>query len=205
MQRFPFFNDLSTKTQDILLKNAMPATMPKDMELFSQGYQCENILFLTDGYVRVFRRHESGHEITMYFLENFEQCNVNLNSVFTNTPAIGTAITQSEISGYMLPPNIVKDMYVKEVVYQEYIFNLFAKRLESMATLIEEVRFETLDDRLIKWIKLNSINGEIKITHEELANHLGSTREVVSRLLKTLEKNGDIELGRGMIKVNIQW
>jgi CRP/FNR family transcriptional regulator len=191
--------------QDIILKNALYTTIPKGMELFSQGYICKNILFLTKGYVKVFRRHISGQEITLYFLEEFEQCNVNLNSVLTNTPAIGTAITQSEVEGFMIPPNIVRDMYIQEEAYQNYVFNLYAKRLETLASLIEEIRFETLDDRVIKWLKENAINKIVKITHEELASHLGTSREVISRLLKSIEKHGDLELKRGEIIIKKEY
>jgi len=89
MQDFPFFEELSNEAQTLLLSHAKEVKMPKGMELFAQGDQCKDILFLVEGSVRVYRLHESGQEITLYFLENGEQCNVNLNSAFTDTPAIG--------------------------------------------------------------------------------------------------------------------
>jgi CRP/FNR family transcriptional regulator len=202
MLRFSFFEKLTYPNRELLLKHAMEASMPKGMELFHQGDVCDNILFLTEGYVRVYRSHISGQEITLYFLEQFEQCNVNLNSAFTQTPAVGTAVTQSEIRGYMIPPNIVQEVYVNDPAYQQYIFELFAKRLETMALLVEDVRFENLDDRVIKWIKENGKNGILNITHEALANHLGSSREVISRLLKGMEKDGILTLKRGEITLN---
>ncbi len=200
MNEFPFFEELSNEAQTLLLAHAKEVKMPKGMELFAQGDQCKDILFLVEGSVRVYRLHESGQEITLYFLENGEQCNVNLNSAFTNTPAIGTAVCESEVEGYLLPADVVKTIYAAEAPYQQFVFSLFARRLEGMAGLIEDVRFKKLDHRLLDWLHEQEEN-EIKITHEKLASHLGTSREVISRLLKEFEHNGIVKLHRGRIEV----
>ncbi len=198
MYRFPFFDKLSQESKDLMLKYAMPATMPENMELFTQDEKCKDILFLTRGSVRVYRRHISGKEITLYFLKPLEQCNVNLNSALSNTPAIGTAVTLEEIEGLMIPADIIKEIYSKEEAYQQYIFDMFSLRLEDLAILIEDLRFEKIDIRLLRWIEEQN-DGIISITHEELASHLGTSREVISRLLKKFEQEDIIELSRGKI------
>ena len=200
MQLFPFFELLSNEAQTLLLSHAKEVNMPKGMELFAQGDQCKDILFLVEGSVRVYRLHESGQEITLYFLENGEQCNVNLNSAFTDTPAIGTAVCESDIEGYLLPAEVVKTIYAAEAPYQQFVFSLFARRLEGMAGLIEDVRFKKLDHRLLDWLHEQD-SQEINITHEKLASHLGTSREVISRLLKEFEHNGIVKLHRGRIEV----
>ena len=200
MQLFPFFESLSNEAQTLLLSHAKEVNMPKGMELFAQGDQCKDILFLVEGSVRVYRLHESGQEITLYFLENGEQCNVNLNSAFTDTPAIGTAVCESDIEGYLLPAEVVKTIYAAEAPYQQFVFSLFARRLEGMAGLIEDVRFKKLDHRLLDWLQ-DQESSEISITHEKLASHLGTSREVISRLLKEFEHNGIVKLHRGRIEV----
>ena len=200
MNRFPFYDLLSEESKSLITSNAMKVTMPPKMELFVQGDSCKDILFLTDGNVRVYRHHESGQEITLYFLAPFEQCNVNLNSAFTNTPAIGTAVSETEIKGYMLPASTVKHLYTLESSYQQYVFSLFAGRMEGMAELVEDLRFKKMDERLFNWLKhLNTTM--IKITHEKLASHLGTSREVISRLLKELEHQGVVNLTRGHIEL----
>lgn len=200
MQLFPFFDTLSNEAQTLLRNHATEVKIPKDTELFAQGDQCKEILFLVDGSVRVFRLHESGQEITLYFLENGEQCNVNLNSAFTNTPAIGTAVCESAIKGYLLPADVVKTIYAAEAPYQQYVFSLFARRMEGMAGLIEDVRFKKLDHRLLDWLHAQE-QAEVSITHEKLASHLGTSREVISRLLKEFEHNGIVVLHRGRIEL----
>lgn len=200
MHDFPFFKELSNEAQTLLTNHSKSVKMPKGMELFAQGDQCKDILFLVEGSVRVYRLHESGQEITLYFLENGEQCNVNLNSAFTGTPAIGTAVCESDIEGYLLPADVVKTIYAAEAPYQQYVFSLFARRLEGMAGLIEDVRFKKLDHRLLDWLHEQNSN-DISITHEKLASHLGTSREVISRLLKEFEHNDIVKLHRGHIEL----
>ena len=200
MQHISFFNQLSETGQQLIKENAKEVTVPKGMELFAQGDLCKDILYLLDGSVRVYRLHESGQEITLYFLEEGEQCNVNLNSAFTDTPAIGTAVSETEITGYMFPASIIKQLYIAEPMYQQYVFKLFGRRLEGMAGLVEDVRFKKLDHRLLDWLH-ESESNPIIVTHEKLASHLGTSREVISRLLKEFEHNGIVKLYRGKIEM----
>lgn len=200
MQNFPFYNNLSDAAKTLIKENAKAVEIPSGMELFFQGDSCKEILFLTEGSVRVYRLHESGQEITLYFLEAGEQCNVNLNAAFTDTPAVGTAISITPLKGYMIPAPLVKQLYTTEAAYQGYVFDLFALRLESMAGLVEDVRFKKLDHRLLEWLHEQNSNL-ITTTHEKVASHLGTSREVISRLLKEFEHNGILKLHRGKIEV----
>jgi CRP/FNR family transcriptional regulator len=94
----------------------------------------------------------------------------------------------------------VKTIYAAEAPYQQYVFSLFARRLEGIAGLIEDVRFKKLDRRLLDWLHAQE-NREITFTNEKLASHLGTSREVVSRLLKEFEHNGIVQLHRGWIEL----
>ena len=200
MQNFSFFSDLDKDSQTELLENAKPVTMPAGMTLFSQGDTCHDILFLTKGSVRVYRRHVSGAEITLYFLEPGEQCNVNITSSLSELPAVGTAVSESEIEGYMVPSAIVKKIFMNDVHYQQFVFGLYDLRLTALAEMVEDVRFKKLDHRLLDWLH-DQKDNPIKTTHEQIASHLGSSREVISRLLKEFEHKNLVELSRGSIKI----
>jgi len=200
MQSFSFFNDLDKDAQTELLYHAHQVTVPAGMTLFNQGDTCQDILFLTKGSVRVYRRHESGAEITLYFLEPGEQCNVNITSSLSEMPAIGTAVSESDIEGYMLPSSIIKKFFMNEAKYQQFVFSLYDLRLTALAEMVEDVRFKKLDERLLDWIKEQK-ESVLKITHEHIASHLGSSREVISRLLKEFEKQGLVKLSRGSIEI----
>lgn len=150
--------------------------------------------------MRVFRQHESGKEITLYYLQPFEQCNVNLSGGLSNILAIGSAITEDEVEGYFIDANIIKELFFKEESFRYYVLELFASRLDSMAKLIEDLRFKNIDERLLEWLEMQE-KKVITITHDNLASHLGTSREIISRILKGFESQGILKLSRGKIEL----
>ena len=195
MQELDFYDQLPRKYKKMLNKHAMKVSMPSGTTLFSQGDICESILFLTKGRVRVYRHHESGQTVTLYYLEAGEQCNVNFTAALTSAPAMGTAETETDIEGYDVPASYIAKMFLKDPIYQQYVLDLNVKRMEHMAGMIEEIRFTNLDERVFNWMK--SLESKtIMMTHEEIANHHGTSREVISRMLKKFEKEGLLTLSR---------
>jgi len=195
MQEFDFYKALPKKYKKMLDKHAMKVTMPAGKTLFEQGDICTSILFVTKGRVRVYRHHESGQSVTLYYLEPGEQCNVNFTAALTSAPAMGTAEAETEIQGYDVPATYIAKMFLKDPIYQQYVLDLNVKRMEHMAGMIEEIRFTHLDERVLNWMKGLELKV-ISMTHEEIANHHGSSREVISRMLKKFEKEGLVSLSR---------
>ena len=200
MHNYKFFNNLSETSQKLLLSNAKKTTIPKNTQLFYQGDKCQSILFLTKGTARVYRQHESGKEITLYYLQPFEQCNVNLSGALSNVLAIGSAITEDEVEGYYIDSDIIKELFFKEEAFREYVLELFASRLDSMANLVEDLRFKKIDERLLEWLETQNITT-ITVTHDSIASHLGTSREIISRILKVFEGQGIVKLSRGKIEL----
>lgn len=192
---FDFYEALPRKYKKMLSKFAMKIKMPAGEELYVQGDHCESILFLTKGRVRVYRHHESGQTVTLYYLEAGEQCNLNFTSALASAPAVGTAVTETEIEGFNVPVSYIAKMFLKEPLYQQYVLDINVKRMEHLALMIEEIRFTKLDERVLNWMK--ELDTEyISMTHEEIANHHGTSREVISRMLKKFEKEGIVSLAR---------
>lgn len=200
MERFDFFNKLSVLEQNDIKKSLKFMRIPEGSVLYEQGEICSSILFLTEGRVRVVRLHESGQSILLYYFEKGEQCNVNFTSQHTATPAIGTAIAETNIEGYEIPTAIISKLFIENKDFQEYVFSQYAKRLESMASLIEDVRFLSLDTRLLHFLQSQE-NRVCNFSHEELGDIIGTSREVVSRILKSFEKNNIIKLSRKKIEL----
>jgi len=200
MQRFVFFEQLKEENRQLLLEHAKEMRIPSGMEIFRQGDRCKEAFFLVEGSVRVSRAHESGRDMTLYYLKPYEQCNVNLNAILTDAFSIGTAVSETECIGISIPAHITKRLYVEETAYQDYVFSLFAFRLESLVSLVEDVRFKQLDARLKEWLK-SSDTKVLHATHDKIASHLGSSREVISRLLKEFEQEGLVKLSRAQIEI----
>lgn len=200
MQTFDFFGRLETKSQEELLASSRFMKISSGMQLYKQGDVCRDILFLTKGRVRVVRQHENGQSVLLYYFEQGEQCNVNFTSSYNSAPAVGTAIAETELEGYDIPAELIARLFVEDKEFQRYVFDQYVKRLDTMASLIEEIRFSSLDTRILNWLKAKE-EKIVDISHEELGDILGTSREVISRILKVFEKNGILKLSRRKIEI----
>ncbi len=195
---YSFFDDLNPEEKKKFFYHAKRVSFKKGNILFWQGDLCEGILYLEEGCVKVYIQNEDREEITLYTLNPGEQCVINTSSSISQTPAIGSAVTLSDIQGYILDSKIVKELMSESAIYQEYMFSLFTLKLTSLATLVEDLKFKPLKYRVLKFLKSKN-QKEIIVTHEEIAHNLGTSRVVISRVLKELEKSEMIILGRGVI------
>lgn len=199
LSQLPFFSHLSSDLQRFVMEHARFITLPADTILFYQGDVCKDILFLLDGNVRLYIQGDGIEEITLYTLKPGEQCVVNTASLVSQNVAIGTAVTQSEIRGYLLNHESIRSLMAQSPEYLSFMFSLFTVRLASLATLVEDIKFKRLDTRLIEWLMQQNTN-RIEMTHEQIATQLGTSRVVISRLLKDLEHKGKVRLERGSIE-----
>lgn len=200
MKEFDFFEKLSQEEQEYLLKNSKYIELPKDFTLFYQGDICNEILILKEGTVALMMYGSINELIPLYEIQKGEQCIINISSTLSNTTTIATAQTKTAIKGWLIPSNIVKELMIKSPTYQEYIFSLFSIKFSALTTLIEDIKFKKLDTRILEFLKIKN-QKIIPITHEELANDLGTSRVVISRVLKDLENKNLIKLHRKKIEL----
>jgi len=200
LQDFPFNASLEADARAFLEEHAKAITIPKNNILFYQGDICDNVLLLTKGEVRLYIQDEGVESIDLYTLKEGEQCIVNTASSISDTNAIATAQSITDIEGYILNKESLKKLSVLSPVYQSYIFSLYTIRMADLAMLINDIKFKKLDVRLLEWLQKQE-EKTLKITHEEIGTFLGSSRVVISRTLKELEKKGKVKLYRGSIEV----
>lgn len=200
LDQFGFFERLSDEDKTYLTNSLKPIEVPANSILFYQGDLCSDILLLSEGELKLSLYGDTEDAITLYRLCPGEQCIVNTSSVISTSPAIATAETLTPVRGWLLPKAHFKSLLIESETYRDYIFSLFTIKLSSLATVIEEIKFTRLEDRLIKYLKSRQ-SPRIEMTHEMLAAELGSSRVVISRLLKTLESQQKIKLHRGFIEI----
>lgn len=200
MDNFDFFNELTSDDRDYLLKNSKYIEVPKDTTLFYQGDICKDILLLKSGRVKLFIHGEIDETISLYEIEDGEQCIINTSSTLSQTQAIATAVTITDIEGWLIPQKISKELMVRSSFYQEFIFSLFSLKFNALTTLIEDIKFKRLDRRVLEYLKAKN-ESIITTTHEEIANDLNTSRVVISRILKDLENKKKLKLHRGKIEI----
>lgn len=200
MVQFEFYEKLSDEDKQFLKSNSKYIEIPENFTLFYQGDICKDILLLDEGTVKVFIHGELDEVLSLYEINSGEQCIINTSSTLSSTKAIATAQTMTPIKGWLIPNNISKELMIRSSSYQEYIFSLFSLKFSALTTLIEDIKFKRLDQRILNFLKSKNSNI-IEITHETLANELSTSRVVISRILKDLENKNFIKLHRKKIEL----
>ena len=161
-----------------------------------------SIPIIKSGTIRVLRTDEDGREILLYYIQAGESCIMSfLGALHQDTSKI-KAIAEEDTSILFVPIEKVIALIKEYPEWLNYIFKLYHKRFEELLEIVNEVAFKKMDERILNFIqKRVEITGAktINITHEALANELGTARVVVSRLLKQLEDEGHVKLGRNKI------
>lgn len=199
----PFLADSSIKEIDYIFKQAIYQKIVKNQIISVEGSYCNYFSFLLKGKIRVFKVGTSGREITLYRIEEGGSCILTASCILSNKsfPAIAVTEEKSEILSF--PSNLFKELVNKYPVWQQYVFTLVSERLDNVITIVEEIAFKQVDIRIAeKLFKMTDVkNFSIKLTHQELASDVGTSREVVSRILKDFEQRSIISLSRGVIKI----
>lgn len=202
LQEYHFFKALEPHAMQKVQEDAKKITAGVGTFLYYQGDVNEGILFLEKGSVKVFlHSDEIGKgEITLYYITPGEQCLVNTLSTISQTPATATAMVDESIEGWLIPAQTMQWLMTNSPAYREFKVAFCAQRLGQILQLVEELRFKRMDQRLLNWLFVQG-RETIHTTHEQIATILGTSREVISRILKNLEKEGVVLLGRGYIKL----
>jgi len=202
LDHYQFFQSLEPESLEKVRSEAKKVSLGVGTFLYYQGDVNQGILFLTKGCVKVFLHAEDigKGEITLYYITPGEQCLVNTLSTVSQTPATATAIVDESIEGWLVPAETIRWLIDNSPAYRDFKISFCAERLSQIMHLVEELRFKRMDQRLLNWLYVQG-RDTILTTHEQIAQILGTSREVISRILKNLEKEGVISLGRGSIKI----
>ena len=187
--------DLFLKVQE----SAVPILAPAGRRLFEEGAPCTHFPLLVDGVIRATKAGPDGHEILLYRLNPGESCVITVVALLGESPypAVGSAEVNLKLFG--VPRALFLDLVLKSPPFRVFVFEFLSRRMAHLMTLIDDVAFRRVDQRLASRLLLD--HKPIAATHQMLADELGTTREVVSRTLESFEEEGMLRLGRRRIEV----
>jgi CRP/FNR family transcriptional regulator, anaerobic regulatory protein len=176
--------------------------IPAGRDVFVEGDHVESIALLISGVVRVYKIGETGREITLYRFGLGQSCILTANAILSERSFPAIATVEREAEAVMIPADTFRDWVRRHDPWREFVFDLLSQRLVSVMALVEEVAFQRMDRRVAAFL-LNraQITNPIHITHQEIAAELGSSREVISRLLEDLASDGVVHAGRGLLEI----
>ena len=183
--------------------NSATANVKPNQIILKEGSYIKEIPILIEGSIKVRKIDASGKELVFYHIRPGESCILSITSCLNDKQSSAEAITETNSKIIIVSTKQVKEWMDGYKSWRKFIMKLYYERLGEVLSLVDSIAFKQVDIRLIEKLKEKSENkiSTITTTHQQLANELGTAREVVSRLLKQLEKQGLVQLKRGTIKI----
>ncbi|SEF48091.1 Crp/Fnr family transcriptional regulator [Thauera chlorobenzoica] len=195
---YPVLAALSPSGRRCLLEAARWMRVPGGTCLFDEHQACAGFPFVVDGSIRVVKSAPNGRELPLYRVGAGETCILSTSCLLGREDYRARGVTESDTVLMLLPQAVFEDL-LGERPFREFVFHLFAERIAELMQLIEEVAFRRLDQRLAA--QLLGKGRTLHLTHQQLADELGSVREIVSRLLKGFADQGLVRLGREQVEI----
>jgi CRP/FNR family transcriptional regulator len=198
---FPFFRDSPKKLIEDILSLSRHHFISRDTLIQLEGQPCRDLQLMLSGEKRIYKASPTGKEITLYEVGQGEACIINAVCVLSDTLCPVNTIAITDISSLLIPAKDFRNLLSTYEQMREFVFGAVTQRVVAILELISEIVFEKMDERLFDYLVEKSEDGILSMTHQQIANDLGTAREVVSRLLKDFERKGKVILSRGQIKL----
>lgn len=201
---FPVWHKLNANQQNRILKSLVIRKVKKGTLLHSGSMDCTGLFLLKSGQLRAYILSEEGREITLYRLFDLDICLFSASCIINSIQFEVTITAEKDTEFWMIPAETYKSIMEESVPLANYTNELMAARFSDVMWLIEQVMWKSLDKRVAAFLLEEiSVEGtdELKITHEIIANHLGSHREVITRMLRYFQSEGMVKLSRGKITI----
>ena len=184
--------------------DALPvAEVPAGSVLFREGGGCRGFPLLLEGTIRVAKEAPGGRGIVLYRVQPGESCVITSSCLLGDAAYRAVGVAETALRLVALPTGLFERLLAECPAFRRFVFALFAERLSGLMALVEEVAFRRLDARLAELLLARSAQGTqpLRATHQQLADELGSVREIVTRLLNQFADEGLVALGRERIEV----
>ncbi|MBS1920135.1 MAG: Crp/Fnr family transcriptional regulator [Bacteroidetes bacterium] len=172
--------------------------------LLKIGKPVTGVPLMLNGTIKVSRENDEGQELLLYYITSGETCPMTLTCFMTSQLSSVTASTEEDSSFWVVPGNVVEELFVSHPAWKKFVMNTILDGLTQIIKSVDDVAFKKMDDRLIAYMKQRSnITGSslINVSHQQIADDLGTNRVVISRLLKKLETDKKLLLYRNQIKL----
>ncbi|MBN7810469.1 Crp/Fnr family transcriptional regulator [Algoriphagus sp. H41] len=201
-EAFPHFTD--PHLIQAILKQGQLMNLPAGKVLMEPGQFIKAVPLVVSGSVKILRMDEEGKELFLYYLDPGETCALSLTCCSASKPSEIKAVVEEDAQMIFIPIQTHERFSDEYKQWKDFVSTTYQYRFQELLVALDAVAFKRMDERLMRYLvtkmKQHKAN-ELHTTHQEIANELGTSREVVSRLLKQLEKKKWIELGRNIIYI----
>lgn len=197
---FPELNALEHHAKEILHQYARIVEAPIGTIGYREGTPCGAYVMRLAGRSRVYKMSASGREILLYRVSAGETCVITTTCLLGNSDYPASTIVEAPIRDVLIPATAFHQLMIDSAIFRKYVMSNYGALISDLIVLLDEVAFRTLNSRLAK-ILLDYKTPHISKTHQQIADELGTAREVISRQLKRLEQKSIVSLSRGLIEI----
>ncbi|ADQ83870.1 Crp/Fnr family transcriptional regulator [Methylovorus sp. MP688] len=198
--QFPALMALEPEARSLLLKHARVVEAPVGTIGYEEGTPCHAYVLRLAGQSRVFKLSSSGREILLYRVTGGETCVLTTTCLLGSSDYPASTVVEEPIRDILVPAAAFHEMMLESRVFRRFVMENYGALISDLIVLLDEVAFHSLDARLAKLL-LEEPGDQVRRTHQQLADELGTAREVVSRQLKRFEQKGWLALGRGKLEL----
>ena len=201
---FPIWEKLTNEQQERIRGVSQFLSVKSGTVLHDGSPECMGMLLVCGGQLRAYMLSEEGREITIYRLFDMDMCLFSASCMMRSIQFEVTIETEKDTELWIIPAEVYQSIMEESAPVSNYTNELMASRFSDVMWLMEQVMWKSLDKRVAAFLlEEMSIEetAQLKITHETIANHLGSHREVITRMLRYFQNEGMVKLSRGMIEI----
>lgn len=200
LAQFPELSDLDQHAKDILTKYARIVEAPVGTIGYREGAPCGAYVMRLSGRSRVYKMSANGREILLYRVSAGETCVITTTCLLGNSDYPASTIVEEPIKDILIPAAAFHQLMLDSNIFRKFVMTNYGALISDLIVLLDEVAFHNLEARLAK-VLLDANSAQVSRTHQQIADELGTAREVVSRQLKRLEQKGSVALGRGHVEI----
>lgn len=201
---FPIWDQLNAVQKDHILSGLITRKVKKGVILHNGSMDCTGLFLIQTGQLRAYILSDEGREITIYRLFDRDICLFSASCIMRSIQFEVTVEAEKDTQLFVIPAEIYKSVMEESAPVANYTNELMASRFSDVMWLMEQIMWKSLDKRVAAFLLEESSieeSVELKITHETIANHLGSHREVITRMLRYFQSEGMVKLSRGLIMI----
>ena len=201
---FPMWDKLTATQQQLLLSNALPMDVKAGAVIHRGQDDCLGLLLIRNGQLRVYTLSEEGREVTLYRLFEMDICLFSASCVMPDVQFQVVIEAEKDTQLWVIPSCLFKNLMEESAPVANYTYSLISSRFSEVMWLMEQVMWKSFDKRLAGFLLQESALEEttcLKITHERIAAHMGTAREVVTRMLRYFQGEGLVKLTRGCVEL----
>lgn len=201
---FPIWDKLTAPQQALLQNSAVSRTATKGTVVHNGHLVCTGLILVKSGQLRACILSDEGREITLYRLFDRDICMLSAPCVMNSLQFDITIEAQKDTDLWIIPPDVYRALMQQSTPIANYTNELMATRFSEVMWLVEQIMWKSMDKRLADFLlEEASIEqvSQLKLTHEAIANHLGTHREVITRMLRYFQDEGMVKLTRGTVEI----